>query len=142
MTLLTLITSSGRMLQKVTTRLHRKFSLWLAMIQSLNKLSVWPFNWLFWLPGVQVWNEDFFLRNHVKFGTMINNALFKVCSIACYIFFPSFGQFVNTMSVTIISFCCKPFAEPFFHIFVRTKVTHCKQVVIERGQIWWRSHMG
>ena len=33
--------------------------------------------------------------------------------------FPSFGQFMNTMSVKIFSFCCKPF---FFYIFIWTKV--------------------
>ena len=31
----------------------------------------------------------------------MKSALFKVCSIACYTFFPSFGQFVNTTPVKI-----------------------------------------
>ena len=72
------------------------------------------------IPGVQVWNVNFsFLKKHVKFGRMIKSDLFKVCSIACCTFFPSFGQFVNTTPVKIFPFCCEPFTETFFHIFVR-----------------------
>jgi len=52
---------------------------------------------------------------------MIKRDLFKVCSIASYTFFPSFGQFVNTTPVKIFSFCREPFIEPFFHIFIRTQ---------------------
>ena len=74
------------------------------------------------LPGVQVWNADFFLNKHVKFGRRMKSVLFKECSIACYTFPPSFGQFVNTALVKIFPFCCETFIEPFFHIFVRTKV--------------------
>ena len=59
-------------------------------------------------------------KKHVKFGRMIKRNLFKVCSIASYTFFPSFGQFVDTTPVKIFPFC-EPFIEPFFHIFVRTK---------------------
>ena len=85
----------------------------------------------------------FFQKKYVKFGRMIKRALFKVCSIASYTFFPSFGQFVDTMPVNIFSLCREPFIEPFFRIFVRTKallskcVTHrCKQMVIGRSQVW------
>ena len=61
----------------------------------------------------------FFPKKHVKFGR-IKRDLFKVCSIASYIFFPSFGQFVDTTPVKIFSFC-ESFIEPFFHIFVRKR---------------------
>ena len=72
--------------------------------------------------GVQVWNNGFFsLKKHVKVGRMIKSALFKLCSIACYTFFPSFGQFVNTKPVKTFPFYCEPFFEPFFHNFIRTK---------------------
>ena len=79
-------------------------------------------------------------KKHIKHGRMIKRDLFKVCSIANYTFFPSFGQFVDTTSIKIFPFCREPFIEPFFHIFVRTKallskcVTHrCKQVVRSEG---------
>ena len=42
------------------------------------------------IPGVQVWNTDFFLKKHVKFGRTLNSVLFKVCSIVCYTFFSIF----------------------------------------------------
>ena len=45
---------------------------------------------------------------------MIKSALFKVRSIACCTFSPSFGQFVNTTSGKIFPFCCQPFIELFF----------------------------
>ena len=87
-------------------------------------------------------------KNVVKFGRMIKRALFKICSIACYTFSPSLGKFVNTKPVQIFPLCCKPFIEPLFHIFVRPKahlskcVSHrCKQVVIERSQVWLASSM-
>ena len=38
-------------------------------------------------------------KKHLKFGKMIKSALFEVCSIACYTFFPSYGQFMNTTPV-------------------------------------------
>ena len=38
----------------------------------------------------------FFLNKLVKFGRIIKSAIFKICSIACYTFFASFGHFVNT----------------------------------------------
>ena len=44
-------------------------------------------------------------KKHVKYGKMIKRALFKVCSIASYTFFPSFGQFVDTTSVKIFPLC-------------------------------------
>ena len=89
-------------------------------------------------------------KKHIKFGRMIKRDLFKVCSIASYTFFPYFGwEFVDISPVKIFPFCREPFIEPFFHIFVRTKallskcVTYrCKQVVIERSQVWWVSRMG
>ena len=88
-------------------------------------------------------------KKHVKFGRIIKRDLFKVCSIVSYTFFPSFGQFVDTAPVKIFPFCRKPFIEPFFHIFVRTKalfskcvIHRCKQVVIGRSQVWWISRMG
>ena len=91
----------------------------------------------------------FFFKKHVKIRRMIKSVLFKVCSIACYTFFPSFGQFLNTTPLKIFSLCCEPFIEPFFHIFVRIKallnksVSHrCKQVVIGRNPSWWVSYMG
>ena len=98
-----------------------------------------------YVQDVQVWNDDFFFKktrkNEIKIGRMIKRDLFKVCSIANYTFFPSFGQFVDTTPVKIFSFCREPFIEPFFHIFVRIKallskcVTHrCKQVVNGRSQ--------
>ena len=43
------------------------------------------------IPGLRVLNGDFFLKEYVKFGGMIKSTLFKFCSIACYIFSPSFG---------------------------------------------------
>ena len=96
------------------------------------------------LPGIQVWNVNFCLKKYVKFGRMIKSALFNVWSIACYTSFPSFGQFVNTMSVKIVPFCCESFIESCFHIFVRTKailskcVTHRRsQVVMGTSQVWW-----
>ena len=58
----------------------------------------------------------FFPKKHVKFGRMIKRDLFKVCSIASYTFFPSFGQFVDTTPVKIFPFCREPFIEPFFHL--------------------------
>ena len=42
-----------------------------------------------WLPSVQEM-RIFIFKKHVKFGRMIRRALFKVCSIACYTFFPIF----------------------------------------------------
>jgi len=58
---------------------------------------------------------------------MIKRDLFKVCSIASYTFFPSFGQFVDTTLVKIFPFCREPFIEPFFHI-VRTNQSAAQQV--------------
>ena len=52
---------------------------------------------------------------------MIKRDLFKV-SIVSYIFFPSFGKFVDTTPIKIFPFCRETFIEPFFYIFVRTKV--------------------
>ena len=76
-------------------------------------------------------------------GKNYKSAPFKVHSIACYTIFPSFGRFVNTTPVKISPFCCEPFVESFFHIFVRIEaplskyVNHrCKQVVIGRSQVW------
>ena len=81
------------------------------------------------------------LKKHVKFGKMIKSDLFKVCSVACYTFFSSFGKFVNTTPLKIFPFCCEPFTEPFFHIFVRTEtlpskcVTHrCKRVGVSESE--------
>jgi len=98
------------------------------------------------IPGVQVWNDDFFPKKtirKIKFGRMIKRDLFKVCFIASYIFFPSFGQFVDITPVKIFPFCRELFIEPFFHIFIWTKalfskcVTHrYKQVIIGRSQVW------
>ena len=51
-----------------------------------------------------------------------------LCCFACYTFSPFFGQFVITTSVKIFPFCCKPFVEPFFLIFVRTKALLSKCV--------------
>jgi len=56
----------------------------------------------------------FFQKKHVKFGRMIKRDLFKVCSIASYTFFPSFGQFVNTTSVKIFPFCREHSSSYFF----------------------------
>ena len=74
---------------------------------------------------------------------MIKCALLKVCAIGCYTFFSSFGQFVNNTVVKICLFCREILIEPFFHIYVRTKallsncvIHRCKQVVIERSQLW------
>jgi len=58
---------------------------------------------------------------------MIERDLFKVCSIASYIFFPSFGQFVDTTSVKIFPFCREPFIEPFFS-HLRTNQSAAQQV--------------
>jgi len=94
--------------------------------------------------GVQVWNDDFFpQKKHIKFGRMIKRDLFKICSIASYTFFPSFGQFVDTTPVKIFPFCQEPFI--FSHlrkkVLLSKCVTHrCKQVVIGRSQIWSKPH--
>ena len=48
---------------------------------------------------------------------MTRSALFKLCPNASSTFSPYLGQFVNTTP-----FCCAPFIESFFHIFVWTKV--------------------
>ena len=66
-------------------------------------------------------------KKHVKFERMIKRDLFKVCSIASYTFFPSFGQFVDTTPIKIFPFCREPFIEPFFHIF-RTNQSAAQQV--------------
>ena len=72
--------------------------------------------------GVQVWNADsFFWKNTLNCEQWCKGALFKVCSISCYTFSLSLKQFVNSMPVKIIPFCCEPFVESFFHIFVRIK---------------------
>ena len=65
------------------------------------------------LPGVQVKGRIFFLKN-----TLNSEERQKVCSIACYKFF---AYFMNTTLVKIFPFCCEPFIEPFFQIFVRIK---------------------
>ena len=51
----------------------------------------------------QVYIFEMFIynKNHVTFDRMIKSALFKVCSIAYYIFFPSFGGFMNTTPVKL-----------------------------------------
>ena len=67
----------------------------------------------------------FFPKKHVKFGRMIKKDLFKVYSIASYTFFPSFEQFVDTTPVKIFPFCCEPFIELFFHIFVKNELKRC-----------------
>jgi len=61
---------------------------------------------------------------------MIKRDLFKVCSIASYTFFPSFGQFMDTTPIKIFPFCRKPF-EPFFHIFVRTKALQVRDPLMQ-----------
>ena len=71
----------------------------------------------------------FFSKKHIKFGRMIKRDLFKVCFIASYTFFPSFGQFVDTMPVKIFPFCREPFIEPFFHILNQT---HTNQSAIQQ----------
>ena len=110
---------------------------------TLKKLSeFYPLPKLFSTPPLNYHvfkYEMLILKKHVKFGRIIKSDLFKVCSIFCYTFFPSFGQFVNTTKVKIFPFC----REAIFYVFVRTKalfnkcVNHrCKQVVIERTQVW------
>ena len=52
----------------------------------------------------------FFLEKYVEFGRMVKSILFKVCSIACYSFSPSFEQFVNTTTVKINRFGANHFS--------------------------------
>jgi len=105
------------------------------------------------IPGVfgyiyQVYKYEmtiFFLKKHVKPGRMIKRDLFKVCFIASYTFFPSFGQFVNTTPVKIFPFCREPFIEPFFS-HLRTNQSAAQQVrdpsmqtsanLLRRSQVW------
>ena len=63
---------------------------------------------------------------------------FKVCSIACCTFSPSFGQFVNTMPGTIFSFWCERFVDAFFHIFVRTGalLSKCAKSSMQTSDNW------
>ena len=63
----------------------------------------------------------FFLKKHVKFGRLTKSGLFKVCSVACYTFSPIFRAICEYHVSKIFFFCCEPFIEPFFHIFVRIK---------------------
>ena len=97
---------------------------------------------------VHKYEMRFFFKENLKFGRM------KKCFIQNMIHrllysFPFIRTYVNATSVKIFSFCCEPFVEPFFHIFVRTKTllskcaTHrCKQAVIGKSQVWWVIHMG
>ena len=43
-----------------------------------------------------------FLKNRVKFGRMIKSVLFKVCPIACYTFFLTFGQYHGEYHVLLL----------------------------------------
>ena len=47
---------------------------------------------------------------------MIKSTLFKVCSIACYTFFPSFGEFMNTTPVKSFSFAANHSSSHFSHL--------------------------
>ena len=92
-----------------------------------------------YIPGVQVWNTDFFLWKHVKFTTdkkcFIRSMLHSLLFI-----FPSFGQFVNTTPVQSANHLSSHFFtssyEPM-HCSAR-----CKQVKIRKSQVWWVSRMG
>ena len=55
-----------------------------------------------------------FKEKNIIFGRMIKSALFKVCSIACYTFFPTFGQIVNTTPVKSLSFAANHSSSHFF----------------------------
>ena len=101
--------------------------IWMAPLKPVDNLMSILQKHVVMLPGVQIWNAEFFLKEHVKFGRILKSALFKVCSITGYTFFPFFGQFVNTTSVQIFPFCCEPFVEPFFS-HLRTKQSATQQV--------------
>lgn len=53
---------------------------------------------------------------HVYFAGMLHEGLFKVCFIASYIFFSSFGPFVNTTSVKILLYVANHSPSHFFFI--------------------------
>ena len=74
------------------------------------------------LSCVRVWNVDFFLKKHVKFERM-RSAFFKVPPHRLLYIFPIFWKFMNTTP-----FCCEPFTELFFHVFVQTKALFSKYV--------------
>ena len=57
---------------------------------------------------------EFFPKKYVKVGRTMKSALFKVCSIVCYTFSPSFGQFENTTLVKIFPLCYELFVSHFF----------------------------
>ena len=74
----------------------------------------------------------FLVKRNVKSGKM---TIIKVCSIVYVAFFPPQGQFVKRTSIQIFPFCCEPFTEPFFHIFVRTEVLFSKLVTHRRKRM-------
>ena len=88
----------------------------------------------------QTYEEDVLTRSIRKIDKecFIQSMLHRLLYI-----FPSFKQFVHNTSVKIFPFWCKPFIEPFFHIFTQTKtlLSKCvihrwKQVVTGRSQVW------
>ena len=52
-------------------------------------------------------------KKHFKFESIIKSYLFDAYSFACYTFFPSLGQSMNTTPVIIFPICRVPFIEPF-----------------------------
>ena len=97
----------------------RARSIWSQSTNNCGKFQVtYVCNWMcqttFWIRGVQVWNADFFLKEHVKFARMMKSTLFKVCSIACHISSPPFGQFVNTTSIKSSLFAANNSSSHFF----------------------------
>ena len=66
---------------------------------------------LLYLLGVQIWNAC--LKDTVNSVEWEKIALFKACSIDCYMFFPSSGRLMNTMPVKIFPFFREPFIEPY-----------------------------
>ena len=118
----------------------------------LRDVSTCNFCWYNWLKSAP--NGDIYTRctsmkyqlsslKHVKFGRMMKNALFKVCSIACYTFFSSFGQLVNTTPVKNFPIYYEPFIVIFSHL--RTNQSGTQQVrdssMQTSGnlitQVWW-----
>ena len=94
------------------------------------------------VSGVLVWMRIFFYTLNSEEWERVLYSKYALLH-RLLLFFSSFGQFVNTTLVKIFSFCCESFVEPRTTALLSKCVTHqCKQVVIERNQVWWVSRMG
>ena len=78
-----------------------------------------------------------FRTKHLFFNDDDNgkNALFKVCSIACYTLFPSFGQFVITTPVVIFSLLLRTIHRTVFsHLRTNRSVVQQVREVIDANK--------